>query len=145
SIATGIRYKTQAISALGVVGAFLPPLAAAWLPLRGFPMTPPELVAYLAAVNLVVFGLAARPGWSALNLAALGLSAITWIATFTQPTWGWGVQVALAGLFAFLGLAPVPRLSRVDGAVRPQDLAIIALAPLCLVACSWPMLAFRDR
>ena len=104
SIATGIRYGAQAVAALGVVGAFVPQFLAAWIPLKGFPMTPAGLIAYLAVVSLVVFGLATRPGWSGLNLAALLLAAFTWTATFTGPTWGWGIEIALATLFALLGL-----------------------------------------
>jgi len=145
SIATGIRYGAQAVAALGVVGAFVPQLVAAWIPLKGFSMTPAGLIAYLAVVNLVVFGLAIRPGWSGLNLAALLLGAFTWTASFTGPTWGWGTEIALAALFALLGLGPVPRLGRTAGTIRPMDLAVVAVAPLCLIAASWPMLAYSDR
>ncbi len=145
SIVTGLRYRAPAIAALGVIGAFVPQLMAAWIPLKGFSMTPPALVAYLAVVNVVVFALAARPGWSGLNLASLLLGAFTWTATFAEPRWGWGTEVALAALFALLGLAPVPRLARTGCLVPRLDLAVVALAPLCMIAASWPMLATSDR
>lgn len=145
SILTGLRYRAQAIAALGVLGAFVPQFLAAWVPLKGFPMTPAGLVAYLAVVNLVVFGLAIRPGWSGLNLTSLLLGTFTWTFTFTGPTWGWGVEIALAALFALLGLGPVPRLARTTGPVRIIDQAIVAVAPLCLIAASWPMLAYSPR
>ena len=146
SIGAGVRYRAQAISALGVIGAFVPQIVAAWIPLKGFSMTPAGLLAYLGVVNVMVFGLALRPGWSALNLLALLLSAFAWAANFQEPgDWGWGAQIALTALFALLGLAPVPRLARGPGTVRPMDLAVVALAPLCLIAASWPMLSYAGR
>jgi uncharacterized membrane protein len=145
SIAVGLRYRVQTIAALGVLGAFVPQLMAAWIPLKGFAMSASGLLGYLAAVDAVVFLLAARAGWSALGLACLFLSAVTWIAQFHEWSWGWGVQAGLTTLFTALGLSPLPRLSSEEGTVRGIDLAVIALAPLCLVAASWPLLVAAGR
>ena len=145
SIAAGLRYRVQSIAALGVFGAFVPQLMAAWIPLQGFTMPAPGLLGYFGVVDAVVFMLAARSGWSGLDLACLFLSAVTWSAQFHEASWGWGVQAGLTILFTALGLSPLPRLVRHEGAVRGIDLAVIALAPLCLVAASWPMLASESR
>ena len=145
SVAVGLRYRVQTIATLGVIGAFVPQLLAAWIPLKGFSMSPPGLLGYLAAVNAVVFLLAARAGWSGLDLAALFLSAVTWMAQFTHAPWGWGVQAGLSALFVALGLSPLPRLLQREGSVRGIDLAVIAVAPFFLVAASWPLLASAPR
>ncbi len=145
SVAAGLRYRAQTIAALGVLGAFVPQLVAAWIPLRGFTMSAPGMLAYLAAVDAVVFLLAARAGWSGLGLAALFMSALTWIAQFADAPWSWSVQAGLATLFAALGLSPLPRLVRSEGRVRGVDLAVIALAPFCLLAAAWPLLASAPR
>jgi uncharacterized membrane protein len=145
SIAVGLRYRVQTIAALGVLGAFVPQLMAAWIPLKGFSMSPTGLLGYFAAVDAVVFLLAARAGWSGLDLACLFLTAVTWIAQFHEPSWGWGVQAGLTTLFTALGLSPLPRLVSREGAARGIDLAVIALAPLCLIAASWPLLASAAR
>ena len=145
SVAVGLRYRVQTIATLGVLGAFVPQLMAAWIPLKGFSMSPPGLLGYLAAVNAVVLLLAARAGWSGLDLAALFLSAVTWMAQFTHAPWGWGVQAGLSALFVALGLSPLPRLVQREDAVRGIDLAVIALAPFFLVAASWPLLASAPR
>lgn len=145
TLVAGLHYRVQAIAAFGVIGAFLPQCMARWLALAGFGIAPTELLGYVAAVNVVVFALAARAGWSGLDLVALLLTAFTWLVSFPSPTWGWGVQIGLAALFTVLGLAPLPRLVRVEGRVRPSDLAVIASAPLALVAASAPFLSWADR
>jgi len=145
SIAVGLRYRVQTIAALGVLGAFVPQLMAAWIPLKGFAMSAPGLLGYFAVVDAVVFLLTARAGWSGVDLACLFLTAVTWIAQFPDGTWGWGVQAGLTTLFTALGLSPLPRLVGRDGAARGIDLAVIALAPICLVAASWPLLASASR
>ena len=145
SVATGLSYRAQTLSTLGIVGAFIPQLIAVWIPLQGFSLPPEGLLGYFALIDVVVFALAARAGWSALDLAALALTASTWIAAFPAGSWGWGTEVALCALFVLLGLAPLPRLARTEGAVGPLDLAVLALAPLCLVASSWPFLAYASR
>lgn len=145
SVVVGLRYRVQTIAALGVIGAFVPQLLAAWIPLRGFSMSAPGMLAFLAGVNAVVFLLAARAGWSGLDLAALLMSTVTWMAQFGREPWGLGVQAGLTALFVALGLSPVPRLARVEGAVRGIDLAVIAVAPFTLTAASWPWLAAASR
>ena len=144
SVAVGLHYRVQAIAVLGMIGAFVPQLLAGMLPLRGFSMTPAALLGYMALVDLVAFALAARAGWSALDLTALILTAVTWIVADPQVGWGWGVQIGLAALFALLGLAPVPRLAATAGRVGNGALAVIAVAPLCLIASSWPYLAYAN-
>jgi uncharacterized membrane protein len=135
----GLRYRAQGIAALGVVGAHLPNVLEAVIPLYRFALPAGALLGYLAAVNAVVFGLAARAGWSALALASVLLSAGTWIGVVPAARWSWPVEIGLAALFAGLGLSPVPRLVRAAGSVRPIDLAVIAVAPLALLAASQPM------
>ena len=141
SVAVGLHYRVQTIAALGVLGAFVPQLMAAMIPLQGFSMSAPGLLGYLAAVDAAVFLLAARAGWSGLDLTALILSAVTWTAQRGQTTWGWGPETGLTALFVALGVSPLPRLVHRDVPVRGLDLAVIALAPLALVGASWPMLA----
>lgn len=145
AIATGLRYRVQAIAAFGVIGAFLPQFMARWLGLPGYEIAPPFLLGYLATIDLLVFALAARAGWSGLDLAAILLSAATWLAAFGRPEWGWPVQAGLAALFTVLGLAPLPRLVRVEGRVRSLDLAVVAVAPLAMLAASAPFLSWADR
>jgi uncharacterized membrane protein len=140
SILVGLRYRVQAIAILGVFGAFVPQLMAAWIPLQGFAMTPNAMLVYLAIVNVVVFLLSARAGWSSLDLVSLLLSAVTWICQFPGAAWGWTAQSGLSVLFTALGLSPLPRLARRDVVLRDIDLAVIAVAPLCLVAVSWPFI-----
>jgi uncharacterized membrane protein len=144
AVAVGLHYRVQTIAALGVFGAFVPQLMAAWIPLQGFSMSAPGLLGYLAAANAAVFLLAARAGWSGLDLTALILSAVTWTAQHGQTSWGWGVETGLTALFVALGVSPLPRLVRSGVRVRGVDLAVIALAPLALVGASWPMLAALD-
>ncbi len=95
------------------------------------------LLGYLAIVDVLVFALAARAGWSGLDLAALALTALTWRSAYPQGDWGWGTTAALALLFTGLGLAPLPRLTRLEGSVRPIDLAVVAGAPVALILSVW--------
>ncbi len=143
TVAAGLRYRVQAIAALGIVGAFLPQLLASWAGQRGFTLPHGALLGYVAVVDLVVFALAARAGWSALDLAALVLTMIAWFGTPPYGGHGWGVAIGLSALFAGLGLAPVPRLLRVEGAVRAVDLAVIAVAPLALGVALSPFIAHQ--
>ena len=145
SVLLGSHYRVRIIASLGVIGAYLPFLMAAWLPLSGLWTSAPGLLTYLAIVNGFVFVLAVRAGWSGLDVSALVLGTLAWIWSFHSVAWGWGIQIGLCLLFTLLGFAPLPRLVRVEGRVRPVDLAAITLAPLCLVAASWPFLAFTGR
>lgn len=145
SIVAGLRYKVQVIAAIGVVGAFLPLFMARLLGMSGFAVTPMFLLGYLAAIDLFVLALAARAGWSWLDLVAVALSASTWLVTFEGPAWGWGVQIGLAALFTLLGVAPLPRLVRVEGRVGSADLAVVALSPFALLAASAPFLSWAHR
>jgi uncharacterized membrane protein len=139
--ALGLRFRAQDIAALGVIGAHLPIV----LGLSDRSALPPgALLGYLAGLNALVFLLAARAGWSALALGSLLLTAWSWIAGIPVARWSWPVEIGLAGLFAALGLAPLPRLARIEGTVRPVDLAVIAVAPLALLAASAPMFQIAD-
>lgn len=144
SIVVGLHYGVQGIAVLGLIGAFVPQILAGTLPMRGFSMTPAALLGYMALVDAVAFALAARAGWSVLDLTALGFTAITWIASGPKTPWSWGLEAGVAALFALLGLAPLPRLVAVEGRVGVGALAVIAIAPLCLIACSWPFLAYAN-
>ena len=139
--ALGLRYGVQGIAALGVLGAFLPNALQLVVPLTATPMSPWALLAYLVPVNLLVFALALRSGWSALALASVLLTAITWSASVVSDDWSWPLQIALSALFTALGTAPLPRLARAEGRVRPIDLAVIAVAPVAMLSASWPMFA----
>lgn len=144
-IGAGLRYGVPGIAAIGVVGAFLPQLLASWIPLQGFSLEPGALLGYLACVDLLVFALTARAGWSALDLSALALTALTWRLTYPEGTWGWGVTFALAALFTGLGLAPLPRLAGREGRVRSLDLAVVAAAPAGLILSLWAWLVATPR
>jgi uncharacterized membrane protein len=144
-IGAGLRYGVQAIAAIGVVGAFLPQLLASWIPLKGFSLEPGALLGYLACVDLLVFALTARAGWSGLDLSALMLTALAWRLTYPGGTWGWGVTFALAALFTGLGLAPLPRLAAREGRVRSLDLAVVAAAPAGLILSLWAWLVVTPR
>ncbi|NOT33737.1 MAG: DUF2339 domain-containing protein [Candidatus Eisenbacteria bacterium] len=135
----GLRYGVESIAALGVVGAFLPHALQALVPLYGFSLPPGALLGYLAVLDALVFTLAARAGWSSLAFTSLLLTAITWITAVPAQHWSWPLEIGLAGLFAGLGIAPIPRLARLEGTVRPIDLAVIVTAPLALLAVSAPM------
>ncbi|HYM80538.1 MAG TPA: DUF2339 domain-containing protein [Candidatus Limnocylindria bacterium] len=132
----GLRYRAQTVAVLGVIGAFLPQLLAAWMPLRGFSLSPGGLLGYLAFVDLAVFALAARAGWGALNLTAMLLTTITWVATFDDQAHGWGIQGGLSALFTLLGLAMLPRWAAVTEPVRPAELAVVAISPFCVLVVS---------
>jgi hypothetical protein len=144
TLLAGLRHRVQTIGALGVLGAFLPQILARTLPLPGFALSAGGLLAYLAAVDVVVFALAARAGWSGLDLASLLLTVLTWRVSFPGAPGGWPVTIGLSVLFIALGLAPVPRLLRVEGVVRPIDLGAIAVAPLALLVCAWPALELAN-
>lgn len=139
TVVLGLRYRAQDLAALGVIGAHLPNLLG--VPHR-FQLPETGLLGYLAGLDAVVFVLAARAGWSALALGTLLLSAWAWIGCVPAERWSWPVEIGLAALFAGLGLAPVPRLARAPGPVRAVDLAVIAVAPLALLAVSAPMFQF---
>jgi uncharacterized membrane protein len=141
TVATGLRYRVATIAALGVIGAFVPQLLVAWTPMQSFALAPAALLAYLAFVDGIVFVLAASAGWSGLDLTALVLSAASWMLSYRDLAWSWPVQIGLAVLFTTLGLAPLPRLMRVEGRVGNLDLAVVALAPLCFLAASAPFMA----
>ena len=140
AIGAGLRYRAQAIAAIGVVGAFLPQLLASWIPLKGFSLEPAALLGYVAAVDVLVFALAARSGWSALDLSALALTALVWRLTYPGGAWSSGVTLSLAGLFTGLGLAPLPKLVGHAGRVRAIDLAVVAGAPAGLIFSLWAWL-----
>ena len=139
--ALGLRYQVQGIAALGVLGAFLPHALQFLVPMAATPTTPWMLLAYLVPVNLLVLALAMRSGWSALALTSVLFTAITWSASVSTDRWSWPLQIALSLLFTTLGVAPLPRLVRVEGRVRAVDLALIAVAPVAMLAASWPMFA----
>jgi uncharacterized membrane protein len=145
TILLGLRHRAQYFAILGVVGAHLPPLLGAWAPMTGFLFPAPELVGYLAAVNLAVYALAWRSGWSDLNLAAVILTTSTWLASALELGWGWPTEIGLTLLFLGLGLSPLRAIARRAAGPRPVDLAVIAAAPLGLVLCSWPFLADASR
>jgi len=145
SVLAGHYYRVQSIATLGVIGAFLPFLLAAWLPLSGLRMSPGGLIAYVAIVNAFVIVMAVRAGWSGLDVLGILCGTLAWIWSFHAASWGWGIEIALSLLFSLLGLAPLPRLVGREGRVRPMDLAAIALAPVCLVGASWPFLAGAAR
>ena len=144
ALLAGLRYRVQTIAALGVVGAYLPQFLPPLLHLSGFSLPAPALLAWIAAVSALVFALTARAGWSALDLSALGLASITWLGTHPHGDWGWPITLGLAAMFASLGLAPLPRLVRISGRVRPVDLAVVAVAPLAFLAAAWPALAIAE-
>lgn len=145
TLLAGLRHRAQTVAALGVIGAFLPQYLAGLLGLPGFSMSPGGMLAYLAAVNAVVFALAARAGWSGLDFSALLLSAALWVFQFGARQGSWPITIGLAGLFTAFGFAPLPRLIRVEGRVKPSDLAVIVVAPLAFVACAWPTLVYESR
>jgi hypothetical protein len=143
TVAVGLRRREPIIATLGVIGAHLPQLVAVAIPLQGFRLPAPALLGYFAVVNAVVFVLAATVGWSGLVILSLGLTSLTWIATF-HAAWGLGIQVSLTALFTLLGLAPVVRHARSPTQVRAVDLAVVAIAPILLLLSSIPFLAL-DR
>ena len=149
ALMAGLRYRSEAVAALGVLGAFLPRLLATFLSLRGFALGPAPLLAYLAVVDAAVLATAAHPAasnrWARgrLVLGALLLTTITWLLAFAQLRWGWSIEIALSALFAGLGLVAVPRLARSGARPPAAVLAVIAAAPLGWLAASWPFIAFE--
>jgi len=137
--ALGLRYRVEGISALGLIGAFLPHLLRFVVTLPESPLPPWSLFGYLVSINVLVFALALRSGWSRLALASVLLTAVTWSSAVANDRWSWPLEIGLGALFMALGTAPLPRLVRVEGRVRPVDLALIATAPVALLAASWPM------
>ena len=144
TVSIGLRRREPIIASLGVIGAFLPQLMAAWVPLHGFHLPLPTLLAYFAVVNAVVFTLAATVGWSGLVIFSMLLTSWTW-AVNADSAWSFGTQLGLTTLFAGLGLAPVVRLVRSPAAVRNIDLLVVALAPFLLLLSSIPYLAHAGR
>lgn len=144
TVAIGLRRREPTIATMGVIGAFLPQLMAVWIPLQGFRLPLPTLLAYFAVVNGVVFALAATVGWSGLVIFSMLLTSWTWTANATAG-WSFGTQLGLTAVFAGLGLAPVVRLVRAPSAVRNVDLLVVALAPLLLLLCSIPHLLQAGR
>ncbi len=145
TVAVGLHYRAQSVAALGVLGAFVPQLLSSLLQMRGFDLAAPALLGYLALVVIAVAVLTARAGWALLDLAALLLTTMTWIATFPRGDWGWGLEIGLGLLFAGAGLAPVVRLARTDAPARAAELAVILLAPLMFAAVSWPFIGYVGR
>jgi len=144
TVAIGLRRREPIIATLGVIGAFLPQLVSVWIPLQGFRLPLPTLLAYFAVVNGVVFVLAATVGWSGLAIFSMILTAGTWAAN-AHGGWGLPIQLGLTSLFAALGLAPVLRLARSPAAVRNVDLLVVAVAPLLYLLCSIPYLVEAGR
>ena len=137
--ALGLRYRVEGISALGLIGAFLPHLLRFVVTLPDAPLPAWSLFGYLVSINVLVSMLAMRSGWNRLALASVLLTAVTWSSAVATDRWSWPLEIGLTGLFLALGIASLPRLVRVDGRVRPVDLALIATAPVALLAASWPM------
>lgn len=145
SVAVGLRYRAQGIAALGVVGAFLPQVLSGMLHLRGFELSAPLLLAYLALVDAAVFALTARAGWALLDLVALVLTSVVWVAAYPRGDWGWPLQAALAALYLAAGLAPVGRLARTPEPARAVERAVIVAAPLLFAMVSWPFIGYVGR
>jgi uncharacterized membrane protein len=145
AFAAGLRYRVAGIAAFGVVGAFIPQLFSSWFSIRGFTLEPMALLGYLAIVDVLVFALAARAGWSGLDLAALLLTTLTWLTATSPGTGSWPLAIGLGVLYTALGFAPLPPLVRAEGRVRPLDLAVVACAPLALALTTWPWLSGAPR
>jgi predicted membrane protein DUF2339 len=137
----GFRYRVEGIAALGLLGAFMPHLLRFVAYLPATPLPPWGLYGYLVSINVLVFALAWRSGWSRLALASVLLTAVAWSSAVSTDHWSWTLQLGLSALFLALGTAPLPRLARAEGRVRPVDLALIAAAPVAMLAASWPMFA----
>lgn len=140
SVWAGLHYRSQPISALGVLGAFVPPVVASTLHILAFALTPTMLFGYMVIVDLVLMVLAARMGWSLLDLLAITLTTLTWLMTNASGTHDWGLQVGLAALYAVAGLAPVVRLARTPEPASPAELGVIAAAPVLFAIASWPFI-----
>ena len=140
SVGVGLHYRSQPISAIGVLGAFVPPVMTSALHMGGFQLTPWMLFGYMAIVDLVLMVLAARMGWSLLDLLAVALTTLTWMMAHSEGSHGWGLQIGLAALYAVAGLVPVVRLARTDEPARPAELGVIAATPLLFAVASWPFI-----
>lgn len=145
SVALGLHYRVPTVSALGVLGAFLPQLLAEWMPLRGFSLPPWGLIVYVAAIDAVVLVLAARAGWGELSFAALALTTVVWSHDLGRPSPDWAIHIAQAVVLSGFGLVLVPRLAALRERVRPIEIAVVALAPLATIGTLAPFLARVDR
>jgi uncharacterized membrane protein len=145
TVALGLHYGAQSVGALGVIGAFVPPLIAAWAPLRGFSMAPGGMLLYLGFVNAVVLALGMRAGWHALPLSSLVLTAVTWSTSFTDKHWSWPVQIGLSAIYLLVGLAPLVQFGRTSERVPPLALLVAASAPVLFLFTAWPFLAEAHR
>ncbi len=145
AILAGLRYRVQVIAFLGVAGAFVPWIAAILTGVPGEALSAPGLLAYLVLVDAGVWVLAARGGWSGLALAALLLSAGTWVTVLGRTPWSAPVELGLAALFVALGLAALPRAVEHERNPDALDLAVVALAPYALLVASWPWFAAASR
>lgn len=145
SIAVGMRYRVQLIAVLGVIGAFIPWIAGTLtgaLPASG---SAGALLAYLVAVDAVVFFLAARAGWSGLALTTTLLTTTTWVATRWEGSWSLPVQLGLCGLYLGLGLSLVPRFLAGRAPRGSVDLAAVGVAPWAFAIASAPFLSDAPR
>lgn len=145
AILAGLRYRVQVIAFLGVAGAFVPWIAAVLTGVPGEALSAGALLAYLVLVDAGVGVLAARGGWSGLALAALLLSAGTWVTVLGRTPWSAPVELGLAALFVALGLAALPRAVEHERDPDALDLAVVALAPYALLVASWPWFAAAAR
>ena len=80
ALAVGQHYRVQSIAVLAVLGAFVPQIALVWTGTNPHVQSPGQLLLYLAAIDVLVFLLAARTRWAALALLALVLTDLTWMA-----------------------------------------------------------------
>lgn len=146
SIATvvlGLQQRAESIGALGVAGAFVPVVLGAWLPTQGFSLSAHALLAWLLAVDITVGLLAARAAWGRLQLLALLLTAVTWLAVPATRQLDNLSAAGLVLLYALFGLAQLPRIAAVPARVRWPETAVVALAPLLLVVSLWGWLDTR--
>ena len=141
TVAVGRHYRAQTVAALGVLGAFVPLVLAVWLPQAGFRLAPALLLGYLGLVDAVVLALVVSARWGHLLLMGVLLTTFTWLCASGSGSWGWSVQAGLSALYALLALLPLPRLARVESRALPQEIAVVALTPLCYLAASFPFLA----
>lgn len=148
TVSAGLHYRSEAVATLGVFGAFLPRLLAVWLPLHGFALGPVPLLGYLVVANAAVLATVVHPSASGrwvrgrLEFGALLLTSFTWLLAFAELRWGWSVQIGLSALFAGLGLAALPRLTRSGERAPALVLAVIVTVPLGWLAASWPFIAY---
>jgi uncharacterized membrane protein len=145
TIAVGMRYRVQLIAVLGVIGAFIPWIAGTFtgaLPATG---SAGALLAYLVAVDAVVFFQSARAGWSGLALVATVLTTVTWMTARWPTTWSLPVQLGLCALYLGLGLSLVPRYLSGAAPRRAVDLAAIGIAPWAFALASAPFLTDAPR